>query len=498
VTRTLSTRWRLSLLAMVAVAPALAIADCALLLTLSGIENSQVKQDLVAQSSLLQAGIDDSNGRVSFGAAGGGAGPLTGSAVIVSGGRVLTSAGTDPLPAATAIAIARQAGRASVAVFVDASDRTGAPQRVYATPLSADQGVSGILVVSRSIAALQASQLQTLLIAMALSLATVVITGLIARWLAGRVLRPVRTLAGLARSISEKDLHRRIDVAAPADELGELVVTLNEMLSRLQRAFDGLQRFTADASHELRAPLAIMRAELEVSLGRQRTASDYRQSQRRLLREVRHLTDIADRLLLLARADAGTLQPEREPVDITDLVTEAVERWRPTAKRRRVALTADAALVGTVPADPALLRQVLDNLVSNALRHTPLGTSVTVRATSTQAGVELEVADSGPGVPADLRPLLFDRFFRASSARTPGSWSGGAGLGLSVSWSIARAHGGDLTYVASDQGAVFRLRLPIVVPSSPVTDSALHGEGSPRGVQPIRRDECDHAKPSTS
>jgi len=479
---TLTTRWRLSLLAMVAVAPALAIADCALLLTLSAIENSQVKQDLVAQSSLLQAGIDDSNGRVSFGAAGGGAGPLTGSAVIVSGGRVLTSAGTDPLPAATAIAIAGQASRAGAEVFVDAIDRTGAPQRVYATRLSPDQGVSGTLVVSRSIAALQASQLQTLLIAVVLSSATVVITGLIARWLAGRVLRPVRTLAGLARSISEKDLHRRIDVAAPADELGELVVTLNEMLTRLERAFDGLQRFTADASHELRAPLAIMRGELELSLGRQRTAPDYRQSQRRLLREVRHLTDIADRLLLLARADAGTLQPEREPVDITDLVTETVERWRPTAKRRRVALTADAALGGTVPADPALLRQVLDNLVSNALRHTPSGTSVTVRATSTQAGVELDVADSGPGVPADLRPLLFDRFFRASSARTPGSWSGGAGLGLSVSWSIARAHGGDLTYVDSDQGALFRLRLPIVVPSAPVTDSALHGEGSPRGV----------------
>lgn len=459
--RPLGTRTRLALLAMVAVAPALIVADVVLLLALTGTESAEVKNDLVAQTSLLQAGLDNSNGTISFGAAGGGAGPVTVAAVIVSGGRVVASIGSDPLPSTTALDIAARALASGTQVLIDATDARGNPQRVYATTLAGDENVGGgVLVVSRSVAALQASQAQTLLIAVLLSAATVAITGLVARWLAGRVLRPVRTIAGLAHSISEKDLHRRVTVAVPGDELGELVATFNGMLSRLERDFEGLHRFTADASHELRAPLTIMRGELELSLSRQREVADYQQTQRRLLREVHHLSRIADRLLLLARADAGTLQPERAAVDVNDLLTEVAERWRTAAARRGVALALDAKDGATVPADPALLRQVLDNLVDNALRHAPAGSTVSLRASPADGGLRIDVADQGPGVPPETRALLFDRFFRASSARTPGGPPGAAGLGLAVSWSIMRAHGGDLSYVDTGGGALFRVWLP--------------------------------------
>ncbi|MHB8718407.1 MAG: sensor histidine kinase [Candidatus Dormibacteria bacterium] len=458
--RRLSTRTRLSLLAMVAVAPALVVADAVLLLALAGTESAEVRNDLAAQASLLQAGIDDSNGHVSFGPTGGGTGSNV-AAVIVSGGRIVASVGSDPLAPATATAIAAAASGATAPLLTDGIGSRGDPQRVYAAPLvGGDQGTSGVLVVSRSVAALQTSQTQALIIAVLLSVLTLVLTGLVARWLAGRVLRPVRTIASLARGISEKDLHRRVAVGVPADELGELVATFNAMLGRLERDFHSLRRFTADASHELRAPLAIMRGELELSLARARSAGDYQQSQRRLLREVEHLSRVADRLLLLARADAGTLQPERAPVDVDDLLTELVERWRAPAARRRVTLTGDSGDAGTIAADAALLRQVLDNLVDNALRHAPAGSAVTVRATSDAGGVGIDVADHGPGVPAELRPLLFDRFFRGSPARTPGGRPGAAGLGLAVSWSIARAHGGDLSYIDGEGGAVFRLWIP--------------------------------------
>ncbi len=446
---------------MVAVAPALAIADVAMLLSLGATANSEVNNDLVAQATLLQAEIDNSNGRLSFGSSGGGTGPVTANAVIVTGGRVVAAAGSSPLPPAVAISIAARSAAAGGAVFADASNAAAVPERVYATALGgADQGAPGILVVSRSIAAFEAAQRQTLLIALLLSALIVALTGVVARWLAGRVLRPVRTIAGLARTISEKDLHRRVIAAVPADELGELVATFNAMLSRLETGFEGLHRFTADASHELRAPLAIMKGELELSLSRLRAVPDYRQSQRRLLREVEHLTRIADRLLLLARADAGTLVAERAPLDINDLLTETAERWREAAARKRVSLRVDTDAAETASADAALLRQVLDNLVDNAVKHAPTGSLVTLRAAARPGGVEFAVADRGPGVAQEARPLLFDRFFRASAARTPGGPPGGAGLGLAVASSIARAHGGDLSYVDTPGGAVFRLWLP--------------------------------------
>lgn len=458
----LGTRGRLALLAMAAVAPALILADVAVLGSLTAAATAEVDHSLVAQAALLQGSVNDSNGQFSFGPSGGGTGPLTVTASIVAGGAVVAASGRDPLPEAVLAPLAARAATPGTAVFRDLTDSHGDAQRGYAVSLGpAEQGgpADPVLVVSRSVSALRATQRATVAIAALLSLCTLLLTGLIARWVAGRILRPVRVIARLARTISERDIQRRVDIVVPGDELGELVATFNGMLARLEREFEGLRRFTADASHELRAPLSIMMGELELSLGRARSPADHQRTQHLLLGEVHHLARIADRLLVLARSDAGTLRLERGDVDLNDLVIEAAERWQPQAHRHQVQISAQCSDQGTVSADAALLRQVIDNLVDNALRHAPVQSDVVVTARRHDDGWDVDVADQGPGVPEGLRGRLFDRFFRGDGARTPGDASG-AGLGLAVSAAIAGAHGGQLSYVASPGGAIFRLWLP--------------------------------------
>jgi heavy metal sensor kinase len=279
-------------------------------------------------------------------------------------------------------------------------------------------------------------------------------------WLAGRALRPVRVMAGTAREISEQDLHRRIALDLPeGDELGELAETFNAMLARLEAAFEGLRRFTADAAHEFRAPLALLRTQVEVMLRRPRTAEQHESSQRALLIEIQRLSRLADQLLQLARADAGALEPRREPIELPELLEETIERWRPRAEEARVTLESELPLEGTLTGDPDLLRQLLDNLLDNAIRHTPAGGSVSVAVSEQDAWWQLSVQDSGPGIASDLRGRLFERFARADAARSRST--GGAGLGLSLCAAIASVHAGSIALAdAAAGGAHLVVRLP--------------------------------------
>jgi heavy metal sensor kinase len=315
-----------------------------------------------------------------------------------------------------------------------------------------------VLVVSRSLDELQSSLRRIALFSALFSLLIVILGGLLAYWLAGRVLRPVRTIAGIARSVSQRDLHRRVEVRVPDDELGELVATFNGMLSRLEAGFESLRRFTGDASHELRAPLTLMRTELEVVRSKPRTKEEYERALDTIGSEVEHLSRLTDQLLILARADAGALNPHVERLDVADFMHETATRWHATAGKRGVALQVTAPDSGSVVGDPALLRRVLDNLIDNAIRHSPASGRVSVRAEHGGDGWVFEVADQGSGVPAHYRAHLFERFARPDSARTrDGS---GAGLGLALSAAIAKAHGGELRLATGpDPGAVFQLHL---------------------------------------
>ncbi|HYW27094.1 MAG TPA: ATP-binding protein, partial [Terriglobales bacterium] len=279
--------------------------------------------------------------------------------------------------------------------------------------------------------------------------------------LAGLALRPVHRLASLARTISERDLHQRVDGGVPDDELGELVRTFNGMLARLETGFEAQRTFTADASHELRAPIAVMRLELERGLSRARAADEYREVLQWVQDDVDHLGRIVEQLLLLTRADAGLLRPALQPVDAEDLLSEAAARWTDTARAKGVAIELDLSAPGPIPADPTLLRRVVYNLLDNAVRHAPAGSVVHLRASRNGGGLDVEVDDQGPGVAPEFRPRLFSRFGRADGARS--GTGAGIGLGLALGAAIARAHGGWLELVDRDgPGAAFKLHLPAV------------------------------------
>jgi heavy metal sensor kinase len=316
-----------------------------------------------------------------------------------------------------------------------------------------------VLIVSRSISELQSALAQTIAFLAVLSVLIVLAGTLLAHRLAGNILEPVRRIASTARSLSQHELHRRVEVDVPPDELGELVETFNGMLARLEASFESLRRFTADASHELRSPLALMLSELEGTLARARTPAEYEQVLRDLEAEVEHMARMVDQLLMLARADAGALQPAATNLDVADFLHETAARWRPMADRRRVLLDVDAPDSGSVAADPDLLRRVMDNLLDNATRHSPAGTSVRLTGAPAAGGWSIEVQDEGPGVPLAARAGLFERFARVDDARARDR--GGAGLGLALSRAIAESHGGSLQLVSPNgRGATFRLFLP--------------------------------------
>jgi heavy metal sensor kinase len=277
--------------------------------------------------------------------------------------------------------------------------------------------------------------------------------------LAGRVLALVRVIAATAQDISQHDLHRRITLALPPDELGQLAATFNGMLERLEASFITLQRFTADAAHELRTPLALMKTEVQVTLRGSADLAEHRSTLRSVLTEVEGLTRTADQLLLLARADAGVLTPRLERVDTDDLLEDTAVRWHPTLQQRGIGLAVRLSQASPIRGDRDMLRRLLDNLVDNAVRHTDRGGTITLQGVALEDGVELVVQDTGVGVDPLMRPRLFERFTRSDPAR--GRETGGAGLGLSICAAIARLHGGRVRLdERAGTGACFRVRLP--------------------------------------
>jgi two-component system, OmpR family, sensor kinase len=459
-----STRGRLTLLyvAVFGISVVLAVVGLSVYLAIDG--QNDADTTLLQQAQLLASTVQERGGRVVFVGAGGDLPTVTARGIAVAAA-VVTPQGvalqSNPqfLPPPLLVILAAQARERGQPIWLDTENGREEVLRVYAQPLALPQHPGAVLLVSRSVAELRATQERLTAVLILLALLVVLTGGALAYWIAGRALRPVRTIAGIARSLSEQDLHRRVEVAVPPDELGELVDTFNGMLARLEASFASLRRFTADASHELRAPLALMRSELDVALTRPRSAAAYRHVLGVVRGEVERLTRLADQLLLLARADAAALHPRMEGVDVADFLHETAARWSTVAAQRSVELDVAAPDAGAMQADPDLIRRALDNLIDNALRYAPASSRVRLSAERTDGGWRFEVADQGPGVPAEYRPRLFARFARADNARARDG--GGAGLGLALGAAIARAHGGQITLVPRPgYGAVFQLSLP--------------------------------------
>ncbi|MDQ6742673.1 MAG: ATP-binding protein [Candidatus Dormibacteraeota bacterium] len=457
------TRVRLTLVDLGAFALVAVLAAVGFWLAFRTVEYQAVDSGLVAQSHLVEAQILENSGQQT---ADGGeplpgetdTGIAVGALLLSSEGKVLGRSGPIHDPPGLAAAGARPAN--SGAGCCQTTVLAGQSIRILAVPVDLPGGGRGTLVLGRPVDELQETLLRVGFLLAAVVAILVAGAGALGYWLAGRALRPVGVMAATARQISEQDLNRRIGLdLPPGDELGELAATFNSMLARLEASFQGLRRFTADAAHEFRAPLALMRTQVDVTLRRPRSAAEYEASQRALLPEIERLSRLSDQLLLLARADAGALAPRHEVIDVPEFLEDTVERWRPVARERRVEILSQLPLEGSLTADADLMRRLLDNLVDNAIRHTPPGGSVSVTATEKPGWWELAVRDTGPGVDPAFRPRLFERFARADEARS--SSTGGAGLGLSLCAAIVHAHGGAISLEDSGlPGANFVVRLP--------------------------------------
>lgn len=271
---------------------------------------------------------------------------------------------------------------------------------------------------------------------------------------AGLALRPTREITQQTEAIEAGTLSDRITAHADVEEFRRLVTVFNSMLDRLDDAFKVQRQFTADAGHELRAPLTVLRGDLDVTLKRERTAAEYRETLERCREEVLRLSRLAEDLLVLARTDAGVLLEHRTEVDLRSLAEHAVERYRPLAAQRDITL--EIVGEGVVLADPRVLGRVIGNLIDNAVKFSPNGGTVRMEIASSDV-VRLVVSDEGQGISPEHVGHLFRRFFRADPARPRAD---GTGLGLAIARAGAQAHGGNVEFVGNSPGATFALILP--------------------------------------
>jgi heavy metal sensor kinase len=279
-------------------------------------------------------------------------------------------------------------------------------------------------------------------------------------WLGRRALTPVARIADDARAITETNLSARLAVPDSRDELQQLSETLNDMLERIEQSFTRTRQFTADASHELRAPMTLIYTAAEHSLRRERSREELVDSMRKILREAQQTRALIDDLLLLARGDASREEAALTEMDAAPLLRDAAEQATAMAAAKDIGvslqLEADSL---PVRANEAQLRRLLLILVDNALKYTPAGGGVTIAGSGDATGVGISVADTGPGISPDDLPHVFERFWRADKVRS--REAGGTGLGLTIARQIADLHGAHLGVESEiGRGSVFALRLP--------------------------------------
>lgn len=261
-------------------------------------------------------------------------------------------------------------------------------------------------------------------------------------WLARKALSPVDRMAVTAAEITANRLDRRLAEPETLDELGHLTRTFNTMISRLQRSFEEVRRFTADAAHELRTPLAAMRTEAEVALRSPRSPDRDARVLENLLEEIERLSRLVSQLLFLCREDTGIGANNFQPVRLDTLVRDVVEHVQVMAQERGLDLRAALASRYEIKGDADRLRQLFFNLLDNAIKYTPPGGSVAVEGRIEDGKVRVTITDTGIGIPGEHVPHVFDRFYRVDSSRS--RETDGNGLGLAICCAIAESHGGRL------------------------------------------------------
>jgi heavy metal sensor kinase len=331
--------------------------------------------------------------------------------------------------------------------------------RVLSTPIgSPARFILQVGKVETDVLRLRALLLTTLAVALIVGLPIAAFGGW---WLAGRALAPVRAMTETANLIEAKNLAERLPQPSRNDELGQLAHTFNQLLDRLQAAFQHERRFTADVSHDLRTPLAIMKSSIGVALIRPRSATELQSTLVQIDGQIDRLSGILDAAQTLSRADSDQLGERFAPLNLSELLSDLTETSAPYAEEEHhQSVVCNIAPDLWVNGDRDYLTRLFLNLLDNAMEYTPPGGTIRLTAASQREKIAAIVEDDGPGIAPEDLPYIFDRFYRADKARTGGSHEH-AGLGLSLAQAIAHAHGGEVTVESElGQGSRFTVWLP--------------------------------------
>jgi heavy metal sensor kinase len=291
--------------------------------------------------------------------------------------------------------------------------------------------------------------------------ALVILASLTGYWLSGRALSPVKEIIRTARGIGVQDLAGRLAVPEPQDELRSLSETLNEMLARIETSVKRITQFTADASHDLRTPLAVIRSNAELALRRSRTGEEYRETLSRILTASEETTHLIENLLTLARADAGAEELLFQRIDLLAQVRKAAEEAGILASAKGVQFSLESSNGQLwISADERALQRLFLIVLENAVKYTPQGGRIEIRFLDEQGSATVEFRDSGIGISENDLPHIFERFYRADQARS--REPGGSGLGLAIARWIAEKHGGRIeVHSTQGSGSIFRLHFPL-------------------------------------
>ncbi len=329
---------------------------------------------------------------------------------------------------------------------------------IYTLPFTAENSERFLIEVGAARGPIERT-LQGLFIILLLTLPIFVVVAIVGGYfILRRALSPLDEMTRSAERITSRNLNERLPIARTGDEAEHLSVSLNRMIARLDEAFEHISRFSADASHELRTPLTILRGELE-ALAQQSLPEDARETIASALEEVERLTRIVESLLALSRLDAGEARMERAQIDLAELVATTSEQMRLLAEDKRISLRCEARSRVEVEGDRVRLKQVIVNLLDNAIKYTPEDGAIRISVCSADGRAVIEVEDNGAGIPAEAIAHVFERFYRVDKARS--RQMGGTGLGLSIVKSICAAHGGRVEARSEEgRGSRFRVELP--------------------------------------
>ena len=349
-------------------------------------------------------------------------------------------------------------------VFSDAE--AGAVRlRFYNETIRAPDGKSYLLRIGVRRDFVDAALKQMLLVAIFVVPIGLAVAAAASWWMAGRALQPVTLLTQAAKKIGISGLDRRLPLRGTGDELDRLSITFNDMFARLAKAIGEMKQFTASISHELRTPLTALRGEAEVMLLQPHSVQEYRRLLASHLEEYERLGRLINRLLTLARAEAGDIQMHPEAIDLAQLARYLVEQIETVASSKQVLLSIESSEPVEVNADRAWLETAVLNLLDNAIKYTPEGGHVTVSTANRGSERILEIRDTGIGISAETLPHVFERFYRADASHNGGNE--GAGLGLSLAQWIIYQHKGRIEVTSEPgKGSCFTVRLPSAADSN--------------------------------